>query len=75
MYLLFLFDVELQLVNYSYDKKKQRRPPSKKKKRRKNLSPRNAKACHNMSITLMQSVAEIGTQSTMKSNKKTLHEF
>jgi hypothetical protein len=59
----------------NYYKKKQWRPPSKKKKRGKNLSPRNSKACHNVSIALMQRVVEIGTQSTMKSNKKPLHEF
>jgi hypothetical protein len=42
---------------------------------RKNLSPRNKKACHNVSTALLKSVAEIGTHSAMKSNKKTLHEF
>jgi hypothetical protein len=56
-------------------KKKQWRPPSKKKKRGESLNPRNKKACHNVSIALLQRVAEIGTQSTMKSSKKTLHEF
>jgi hypothetical protein len=39
-------------------KKKQRRPPSKKKKIGKNLSPRNRKPCHSISIALMQSVEE-----------------
>jgi hypothetical protein len=34
------------------------------------------KACHNISAALLlQSVAKIGTQSTMKSTRKTLHEF
>jgi hypothetical protein len=47
--------------------KKQWRPPSKKMKRGKNLSPRNMKACHNVTTALLQSVAEIATQSTMKS--------
>jgi hypothetical protein len=57
-------------------KKKQWRPPSKKKKRGKNLSPKNMKACHSVvSTALLKSVAEIGTQSSMKSNRKTLHEF
>jgi hypothetical protein len=51
------------------------RPPSKKTKRGKNLSPRNMKACRNIIIALMQSVAEIGTQSTMKRSMKTLHEL
>jgi hypothetical protein len=39
-----------------------------KEERRKNLRPRNKKACHNISIALLQSVAKIGTQSTVKSN-------
>jgi hypothetical protein len=59
---------------YSF-KKKHWRPPSKKKKRGKILSPRNRKACHSVSTALLQSVAEIGTQITMKSSRKTLHEF
>jgi hypothetical protein len=48
------------VVKVSY-KKNQWRPPSKKKKRGKNLSPRNMKACHNISTALLKSVAEIGT--------------
>jgi hypothetical protein len=44
-------------------------------KRGKNLNPRKRKACHSMSTVLMQSIAEIGTQSAMKSSKKTLHEL
>jgi hypothetical protein len=36
---------------------------------------RKEKACYNITIALLQSVAEMGTQSTMKSSKKTLHEF
>jgi hypothetical protein len=56
-------------------RKKQRRPPSKRKKRGKNLSPGNRKACHSVSTALMQSVAEIKTQSIIKSSRKTLHEF
>jgi hypothetical protein len=51
------------------------RPPSKTKKRGKKLSPRNMKACHSISTALLKSVAEIGTQSAMKSSKRTLHEF
>jgi hypothetical protein len=47
----------------------------KAKKRGKNLSPRNMKACHSDSTALLKSVAEIGTQSAMKSSRKTLHEF
>jgi hypothetical protein len=50
-------------------------PPSKKKKRGENLSPRNMKACHSVSTTLLQSIAEIETRSTMKSSRKTLHEL
>jgi hypothetical protein len=45
------------------------------KKRGNNPSPRNKKACNNISTTLLECVAGIGTQSTMKSSKKTLHEF
>jgi hypothetical protein len=45
------------------------------KAREKNLNPRNRKACHSVSTALLQSVAEIVTQSTMKSSTKTLHEF
>jgi hypothetical protein len=55
--------------------KQQWRPPSKKKKRGTNLSPRNRKACHGVSTALLKTVAEIGTQSAMKSSRKTLHEF
>jgi hypothetical protein len=51
------------------------KPPSRKKKRGKNLSPRNRKACHSVSTALVKSVAEIGTESAMKSSRKTLHEF
>jgi hypothetical protein len=54
-------------------KKRQWRPPSKNKKRGENLSPR--KACHSIGAALLKSVAEIGTQSAMKSSRKTLHEF
>jgi hypothetical protein len=62
-------------IKVSY-KKKQWRPPSKKKKRGKNLSTtRNRKACHSISTALLKSVAEIGTQSALKSSRKTLHEF
>jgi hypothetical protein len=53
-------------------KKKQWRPPRKKKKRGKNLSPRNRMACHSIRTALMQSVTEIGAQSTMRSSRKTL---
>jgi hypothetical protein len=54
-------------------KKKQHKAPSKKKKRGKNLSLRNRKACHSISTALLQSVAEIGTQRTMKSSRRTSH--
>jgi hypothetical protein len=43
---------------------------SKKKKRGKNPSPKNRKACHSTSTALLKSVAEIGTQSAMKSSRK-----
>jgi hypothetical protein len=34
------------------------------------------KACHNIGTARLQSIAKIGTrQSTMKSSKKTVHEF
>jgi hypothetical protein len=40
------------------------------------LSPKNRMECHSISTALLhQNVAKIGTQSTMKSSKKTLHEF
>jgi hypothetical protein len=55
--------------------KKQWRPLCKKKERGKNLSPRNRKARHRVSTALLKSVAEIGTQSAMKSGRKTLHKF
>jgi hypothetical protein len=61
-------------LKYSY-KKKQHKPPSEKKKRGKKLYPRNTKACHNISTALLKSITEIGTQSTMKSSKKTFHEL
>jgi hypothetical protein len=41
-----------------------------KEEKRKNLSPRSRKACHSVSIALMQRVAEIGAQSTSKSSRK-----
>jgi hypothetical protein len=44
-------------------------------KRKNDLSTRNMKACRDVSTALLQSAAEIGTQSAMKSSKKTLHEF
>jgi hypothetical protein len=46
-----------------------------KKKRGKHLNPRNRKARLSISTALLQSVAEIGIHSTMKSNRKTMHEF
>jgi hypothetical protein len=57
------------------DQKRKWRPQSKKKKRGKNLSPRNMKACHIVGTALLQSVAEIGTQSTVNNRRKTLHEL
>jgi nucleoside recognition membrane protein YjiH len=48
---------------------------TKQKKTGENLSLRNRKVCHSVSTALMQSVANIGTQSTMESSIKTLHEF
>jgi hypothetical protein len=69
-------DITVNMVNLiiSY-RKKHLRPPNKKKKRGKNLSPRNRKACHSVNTAFLKSVAEIGTQSAMKSSRKTLHEF
>jgi hypothetical protein len=46
-----------------------------KERRGENLSQRDRKACHSISTALLQSVAEIGTQNTMMSSGKTLHEF
>jgi predicted transcriptional regulator len=68
---LFIFTIS----DPDYYKKKRHKPPSKKKKRGKNLSPRNRKACHSVSTALLKSVADIGSQSAMKSSRKTLHEF
>jgi hypothetical protein len=48
------------------------RPPSKKKRGK---NPRNRKACHSVSTALLRNAAEIGTQSAMKSSRKTLHQF
>jgi NACalpha-BTF3-like transcription factor len=48
---------------------------AKRRKEEINLSPRNMKACHSVSTALLQSVVDMGTQSTMKSNIKTSHEF
>jgi hypothetical protein len=39
------------------------------------LSLRNREARHNFGNALMESVMKIGTQSNMKSNRKTLHKF
>jgi hypothetical protein len=54
--------------------KKQWNPPSKKEKggggNLIHLSPRHKKACHIISIALLQSVAKLETQSTIKSNKE-----
>jgi hypothetical protein len=63
------------MIKKYYRKKKWRPPSKKKKKKEENLSPRNRKACHNVGTALLKSAAEIGTQSTMKSSRKTLHEF
>jgi hypothetical protein len=67
------FDYQLQR-RYAY-KKKQHEPPSKTEEKRKNLSPRNTKACHSIITALLQSIAEIGSHSTIKSKRKTLHEL
>jgi hypothetical protein len=49
---------------------------SKKKIGGKNLTPRNMKARHSINTTaLLHNVAKIETQSTLKSSRKTLHEF
>jgi hypothetical protein len=40
-----------------------------KEEKRKNVSPRNRKACHSVGTALLKSVAEIGTQSTIKQQK------
>jgi hypothetical protein len=39
------------------------------------LSKRNKETCQNSGTSFLQSTAKIGTQSTMKSNKKTLQKF
>jgi hypothetical protein len=42
-------------------------------KRGENVSPRNRKAYRSIGTALLQIIAEMGTQSTMKSSRKTLH--
>jgi hypothetical protein len=58
---------------------KQWKPPVKKDKLRERkstyLSLSNMKACHIIGTALMESIANIGIQSTMKSSVKTLQEF
>jgi hypothetical protein len=46
-----------------------------KEEKRENLSPRNRRERHSIHTALLQSIAEIGTQSTIKCIKKTLHEL
>jgi hypothetical protein len=41
--------------------------------RGKNPSPRNRKACHSISIALLNSITETGTQSAMKSSRKNIN--
>jgi hypothetical protein len=62
------FCTRIKVVNYNTKQKGARRNPN-------GLSPRKRKACHRISTALLKSVAKIGTQSTMKSSRKTLHEF
>jgi hypothetical protein len=57
------------------NKKKQWRPPSKRKKRGKKPKPKEQEGTPQRQYCPLESVAEKGTQSAMKSNKKTLHEF
>jgi hypothetical protein len=64
----------LIIKNY-YKKKAVEATKQKEEKRKKPKSPRNRKACHSISTALLKSLAEIGTQSAMKSRRKTLHEF
>jgi hypothetical protein len=54
---------------------KRRKEGEKKTRAKPEESPRNTKACHRVNTILLQSVAEMGTQSTMKICRKTLHEF
>jgi hypothetical protein len=71
-------DASGRRTHYSkfFTRKNSHKPPSKKKKRGKNLSPRNKKACRSIiSTALLQSIAEIRIQRTMKINRKTLHEL
>jgi hypothetical protein len=65
---VFTFALLGFIFNSNSYKKKQRRPPS-NKKRGKNQSPRNREACHSISTARLQSVAELGTQSTTKSGE------
>jgi hypothetical protein len=47
----------------------------KEEKTKNTPSPRSMNACHSITTAHLQSVAEIKTQSTMKSSRKTLREF
>jgi hypothetical protein len=65
-------------IQFSYGKKKQWKPSIKKEKRgmyHTCMSSRNMKTCQNIGTALLQSTAKIGTPSTMKTSKNTLHEF
>jgi hypothetical protein len=53
---IFLQDKAVEAIKQNQEKKK--------------TSPRDAKACHSVSTALLKSVAEIGTQSAMKSSRK-----
>jgi hypothetical protein len=58
----------MDIFIYQILTRKKQWKPSKNKERDKNLSSRNRNACHSVSTALLQSVAKIGTQSTMKSS-------
>jgi hypothetical protein len=63
----------------STDREKGRKTQEPKKKKGEinptGMSPRNREACHSIGTSLRQSIAKIGTQSTMKSKRKTWKEF
>jgi hypothetical protein len=53
--------------NYQTRRKREENPTG--------LSLRDREACHSMDTALLQSITDIGIQSTTKSSKKMLHEF
>jgi hypothetical protein len=71
----YLYYRYAKVLSFVFTRKSSISHQAKRMKRGKNLSPRNRKECHSISTALLQSIAEIGTQSAMKGSRKTLHEL